>query len=241
MVKLIGFQTSPWTEKARWALDARHIEYDYEEYVPLISEPALRLRVGVRKSRVTVPTLLQPTGKPLMDSYDIARWAQRNGGGSTLFPEHLHTKIAHINAESEQILHILRAHFTHSLLNHPEAKKEQLPPFIPKPLYGMANLGLWYISQKYALPKLSQQELHQHIEPTLTHWQELKGDKDTIFDQWSYADIIVASTLNFIKPHPTRSSGPASDQCQTIDSLAEQFKSLLQWRDEVYAKYRITP
>lgn len=239
-IKLIGFKTSPWTEKARWALDARHIEYHYEEYVPLISEPSLRLRLKQLNRKVTVPVLLRPKqqGKPLMDSYDIARWAQRYGGGEDLFPAQKNAQIAHINADSERLLALVRARFTINILDNEDAKREQLPAFIPQKLYGMANLGLWYLVKKYDLEKQDDTQLIEKLTPILQSWRTQLGDKDTILDQWSYADIIVASTLNFIKPHISRSGGPASDQCQTIEPLAELFNDLCLWRDTVYEKRR---
>jgi glutathione S-transferase len=57
---LVGEGFSPWTEKARWALDHHGIRYRCEEYVPLAGEPWLRLRARRFHGRISVLTCSGP-------------------------------------------------------------------------------------------------------------------------------------------------------------------------------------
>ena len=109
MTELLGIPFSPWSEKARWALDARRVPYAYRVYQPIAGEPALRVKLRRLRGRVTVPVLTTDAGDVLTDSVDIARWADGRGEGPTLFPpEHADT-IARFVALSERALDAARA------------------------------------------------------------------------------------------------------------------------------------
>src|SRR5688572_15609277 len=86
---LLHLPYSPWSERARWALDAKDVTYIPRRYQPVVGEPALRLQLGRQLGRwrgpVSVPILFTATG-PLTDSLDIARWADAHGSGPALFP-----------------------------------------------------------------------------------------------------------------------------------------------------------
>jgi len=71
MRTLVGEAYSPFSEKARWALDHHRIPYAYREHYPLIGELSLRLRARRLKGRVSTPLLLAPEG-PVLDSFAIA-------------------------------------------------------------------------------------------------------------------------------------------------------------------------
>ena len=80
---LIGLAYSPWTQRARWALDHHGIGYAFKHYLPTAGEPMLRLRTGNFFGRVSVPVLLTPHGA-ITDSLSIARHADSVGGFSKL-------------------------------------------------------------------------------------------------------------------------------------------------------------
>jgi glutathione S-transferase len=84
MLELIALSYSPWSLKARWALDHQGVNYKYSEYMPMFGEPALKLRTKSWGSRVTIPILIGD-GVLLKDSFEIARFAHSKGDG-TLFP-----------------------------------------------------------------------------------------------------------------------------------------------------------
>ena len=62
--ELIGIGYSPWTEKARWALDHHGIDYRYSEHLILFGMLPLRIKLGKlsrRQAMVKRPKiLLQP-------------------------------------------------------------------------------------------------------------------------------------------------------------------------------------
>src|SRR5580698_1853504 len=94
MIELLGLVYSPWTEKARWALDVRRVLYTFRPYQPILGEPALRLKLGRLRGRVSVPVLTLDDGRVLADSADIARWADGRGEGPRLFPPEHEAAIA---------------------------------------------------------------------------------------------------------------------------------------------------
>ena len=48
---LYGLSLSPWTERARWALDHHGVAYDYHEHVPMLGEVLLRMKARTRRAR----------------------------------------------------------------------------------------------------------------------------------------------------------------------------------------------
>ena len=86
MPELLGLPYSPWTEKARWALEARGITYEKRRYAPLTGELGLRRKLGKWSGVVSVPVLTDDDGRVIGDSADIARWADQHGTGPTMFP-----------------------------------------------------------------------------------------------------------------------------------------------------------
>src|SRR5215468_11323456 len=109
MTELLGLSYSPWTEKARWALDARRVPYTFRHYQPLLGEPALRLKTRRLAGRVTVPVLTTSDGRVLADSADIARWAGERGEGPLLFPAEHEATVARFVSLSERALAAGRA------------------------------------------------------------------------------------------------------------------------------------
>src|SRR5579862_2703814 len=109
MTELLGLPFSPWSEKARWALDVRRVPYTYRVYQPIVGEPALRMKVGRLRGKVTVPVLTTDDGTVLADSAAIARWADGRGEGAPLFPAEHAAAIARFIDLSERALDAARA------------------------------------------------------------------------------------------------------------------------------------
>ena len=86
---LYGLSYSPWTERARWALDIKKVPYHYKEHSPLLGEYWLRFQA--RKSglsKATVPLYVGGSNS-IGDSFQIMRYADTVGEGTTLFPADL--------------------------------------------------------------------------------------------------------------------------------------------------------
>src|SRR5689334_3306739 len=126
MTELLGLVFSPWTEKARWALDVRRVPYRFRHYEPLIGEPALRLKLRRLTGRVTVPVLTAGDGRVVADSADIARWADGRGEGPLLFPPEHEAAIAGFVALSERALAAGRALSLRRMLADDEALAEMV-------------------------------------------------------------------------------------------------------------------
>src|SRR4051812_19657233 len=82
---LVVLRYSPWSERARWALDHHELRYELVRHEPFIGERKLRRLVGNKTKRPTVPVLITPEGL-LTESWDIVEYADRVGGRSKLIP-----------------------------------------------------------------------------------------------------------------------------------------------------------
>src|SRR5688572_7159844 len=102
MTELLGLSFSPWSEKARWALDVRRVRYRFRHYQPLIGELELRVRTRRLRGVVTVPLLIDDGGRVYDDSAAIARFADTQGEGPALFPAEHEAAIARFIELSER-------------------------------------------------------------------------------------------------------------------------------------------
>src|SRR4051812_21189698 len=108
MIELTALPFSPWSEKARWALDHHRIDYQYHEHIPLLGEIRLRILMRKPRGRVTVP-VLHDGDAWITDSFEIARYADRIGRGARLFPDDKLPEITEWNLRSEAALGAGRA------------------------------------------------------------------------------------------------------------------------------------
>jgi glutathione S-transferase len=83
--QLVSLKVSPWSERAKWALDHHGLTYDVVEHFPILGERRLRRIVGAGKPKATVPVLIAGD-EVLSESWDIASYADRVGTGAKLFP-----------------------------------------------------------------------------------------------------------------------------------------------------------
>src|SRR5258708_12003651 len=83
--KLVSLKVSPWSERAKWALDHHGLTYEVVEHMPVIGERRLRRLVGSGKPRATVPVLIAGA-ELLTESWDIAAYADPEAQGTNLIP-----------------------------------------------------------------------------------------------------------------------------------------------------------
>lgn len=243
-VTLIGLAYSPWTEKARWALEHHGIPYQYEEHLILFGLPRLAWATRTSPLRATVPVLLTPEGA-IFDSFAIARWASRNGGtGASLFPAREEAEISAWNARSERACEAGRVCVTAKVLADPDAQVEALPDFIPRfsrrALRGMARFGAAYLKWEF---DYHERDVAQARERLRGIYQELRaalGGRETILpDGFSMADIAMGVTLQWISP---RAQGrarlkPATRKAWSDPELAREFADLVEWRDRLFDRH----
>lgn len=239
-----GEHFSPWCEKARWALDHHQLKYCYHEHVPLIGELALRRASGRYSGVVSVP-LLVTNSEALMDSRLIALKAEELGIGPLLFPAPIKMEIEHWNTVSETIMRCGRAMLLERLVTRTDALAEQLPDPLPSPLrkllVPMSRLGICFVARKYQT-----QALLPTAELGISHALDvvrkaLSGRNYLCSRRFTFADITIATALQFVKPAPQCfiSLGPATRAAWANERLTRAYKDLIDWRDKTYEAHRV--
>jgi glutathione S-transferase len=242
MSTLVSLAYSPWSQKARWALDHHHVPYRVEPYLPMLGEPLLRARLRRPFGQVTVPVLFTDDG-PIADSLAIARYAERMGSGAPLFPLASLDAIERWNARSDVAMRAGRTLVTRRTLESPGAQAEALPKFIPpgaRPfLRGMAYAGARYLALKYGL-STDTSPAEEALAAELEALRAALAGRPYLLDDFTYADIAMAVVLQMVRP--VRDAfvrlGPATRDAWTIPSLADRFADLVAWRDALYEKHR---
>lgn len=238
---LVGEAFSPWTEKARWALDHHGLLYTYDEYTPLLGEPWLRIRARKPGGPVSVPWLLASDGLTLGDSLAIAREADRRSPGrAPLFPPDRADDVLTWNALSERIKHAGRARILERTEEDHEVAKESLPPFVPdilrSPLAGSVRLATSYLRKKYSVHVIPDDALV----PDLDLLRAALRGNEPLLGTFSIADIALATALQAIEPHAAEPAAllPAQRRAWARPALADAYRDLLAWRDAMYERHR---
>lgn len=245
---LIELPYSPWSERARWALDTRGVSYAKKHYQPLLGEPALRLTTGRWTGNVTVPVLVGE-GRVIADSTEIARFANTQGSGPDLFPAKDSQVIEDIIELVEPALDAARFLALERTLDYDDALLE----LVPRKLRGLggiartiAKLGVQRTIRKYRVSGKSAVHYRATLVDALLKLRaRLEGTSctkapQTILTEFSWADITATQVINFIVP-PNGSTfkiGPGSRKAFTDSKLAGDFVDLVQWRDAVYQAFR---
>lgn len=240
---LTAMPFSPWSEKARWALDHHRIGYTLEVYTPMLSEPALRWRLRRARGKVTVPVLFAE-GEAYTDSFDIAEYAERRGAGPPLFRRGLERAIAGWNQVSEAAMRAGRALVSFRVADDPQARAEALPDLVPRPLRRpldpVARVGVLYLKKKHRFGD------DEHVNRALLRARlgelrdALSDGRRHLLGEFSYADIAMATALQFVSPVDDRHIrlGPATRRAWTDLDLAGELTDLIEWRDQLYAERR---
>lgn len=245
MRRLVVLPVSPWSERAKWALDHHRLAYERIEHVPFLGERKLRRLVGAKKERATVPVLID-NNKVLRDSWDIALYADRHGSGSKLIPDEHRAEIERWNALAEETMSTGRAVIVASTLAHPRALDESLalvPPALRPLLRPISRYGTRWFAKKYGL-RLD--DLDAPIAKMRSALETLRAaiaeSKTPLYltGAFSYADIVMAISLQGIEPVADRywPIGHGTREAWTQAELAEEFRDLLAWRDRLYAEHR---
>ncbi len=236
---LVYLPYSPWSEKARWALDHHRIACRREVYLPMLGEPLLRLRAGRWSGRVTVPLLLGD-GEVLSDSYDIACWADARGIGKPL--RAADAEVRRWNERSEAMLSAGRARTAPRVARDPAALLESLPSPLDKlGSLGLpaAKLGTVFLRRKYRFDDYSNAQHLDVLEEGMAALQAAIARRDTLLDTFSYADIAMAVALGFVSPVERYAElGPHSRVAWSEPELCERYPDVIAWRDAVYARHR---
>jgi glutathione S-transferase len=247
MTELLALPFSPWSEKARWALDVRKVPYRYRHYQPLIGELELRLRTRRLLGAVTVPLLIDDRGRVYEDSASIARFADTQGEGPSLFPAEHEAAIARFIELSERGLAAGRALSLQRQLADDDALAELVPRAIRQRVGRHAarigDLGLRRTMRKYKARRLTQDQHRAHLRGVLDELRaalkDVRTEPKTLLGTFTFADIAAAQVLGFVSP-PTfgLKLGSASRRGFTDPEFAREYADLIAWRDALYECYR---
>jgi glutathione S-transferase len=249
MTELLALPFSPWSEKARWALDVRHVPYAYRVYQPLLGEPALRMKVGRLRGRVTVPVLTTDDGEVLTDSADIARWADQRGDGPSLFPrEHLEA-IARFVDLSERALDAARALTLSRMLGDDLALAEMVPAGLRRLGKVASHVGAFGIRRtlhKYGGGRLALDAHRRALASALGEIRAALGpsgpEPRTLLGTFTFADIAASQALVAAEPPAFGLKlRPASRRCWSDAALRQEYGDLVAWRDALYERHRPRP
>lgn len=238
MLTLIGLSYSPWSIKARWALDHHGVEYKWVEYTPMLGEPLLRLRAGL--GRVSVPLLIDGRERH-RDSFEIARRAETLGHGPTLFPGARIDAISRWNQTAEDLAAAGRALVTPRVHATPAALLESVPPPLRRVGRPLGRMGAAFLTRKYRLDRIPAATARETIGLALEAVREARADGRPYLlgSEFTYADVTTAVSMQFVEPPAERycSLGPASRGCWTTPDLAKDYADVLAWRDDVYRRH----
>jgi glutathione S-transferase len=242
MRTLYGLSQSPWTEKARWALDHHGIAYRYHEHVPVLGEVFLRLKSKRPPGEKPSVPLLVDGADVLPSSLAIARHADGKGRGEPLFPREHEEAVLRWAEISDRIIDVGRVKVLRDLKKDRAAQREALPDFIPGALRGaftpMATTASVFLAKKYGVARDFDREVEARLRPALEEVRRaLKGDY--LEGRFTFADVAIAASLRTLTPESRASIGPATRALWTNDALAAEYADLLTWRDSLYRRHRV--
>jgi len=248
-IELLHIPYSPWSEKARWALEARGVPYRSRYYSPLLGEPELRIRLRRPRGVVSVPVLFTPAG-PLADSLAIARHAAASGSGPDLFPAGSEAAMGRWVALSEDGLAAGRKRSLERVLASPEALREMVPKGL-RSVLGPLAVKIAAAGVRRTLKKYGSHRLVDPVATLRAVSGELRyalgriaapaddGPKTLLPTGFSFADIAIAQALAFVSPPSSGLRiGPANREAFTDPEFAPELADLIAWRDALYLRYR---
>ncbi|MEM8983204.1 MAG: glutathione S-transferase N-terminal domain-containing protein [Pseudomonadota bacterium] len=231
---LYGESFSPWTKKARWALEICGHTYTYREYTPTLSEPGLRFKLRQWRGLVSVPVLFADT-QIVRGSWDIARFASDRSLTATLGDFGANEAW---NVLSEAALAEGRTRVVRGVLANDAALAESLPSFVPDPLRPwlrfVARDAVRRLDRKYA-NLVRPGSLRIALEKTRDALAAVPGDY--LLGDFSYTDISMAVLLEVVAPRAKADPplGAAMQACWIDERLAAEFADLVAWRDRLAA------
>ena len=242
--RLVSLNVSPWTERAKWALDHHGLTYEVAEHLPILGERRLRRLVGPGKPRATVPVLVAGT-EVVSESWDIAVYADREGEAPKLIPSGQESPIRAWAALADEGANAGRPLIIAAMLASGPALDEQGPPGVPgwlrRPMRPIARAVTRAFARKYDF-RLEERDTHTRaVRAALDRLRlGLEASSPYLQGVFTYADIAMASLIQGISPVDDRflRIGPATRAAWTQVPLASEYADLVLWRDRLYESNR---
>ncbi|GIL54019.1 hypothetical protein Vafri_9572 [Volvox africanus] len=248
--ELVSLRISAWSLKARFALKYHCIKYRTTPYLPVFGELKLRLRLWEWRRKLTVPIMFTPKDGVLVQSYDIAQWADRHSArpdAVQLFPEGKEVQIASWNAKSDAVLFFGRSALVESLLSDPAALRQQIPPGLR--WLGLLGTALTAAIARWLRDKYREESSRTSLTRVLDVFREAQavlrgpgalgpdGERHLVGGALSYADIAMAVAVQALKPFGPSSAASARPPLKVLQPYQAEFADLIAWRDALFAKY----
>jgi glutathione S-transferase len=238
---LVHLPQSPWSEKARWALDHHGVEYKLVEHVPMVFEPVLRIWSRDLRRKITVPILFDES-HTFSDSLAIAERAEEVGRGSPLFPRSHLAEIVGWNEVAERIMWAGRARAMERMLQNKQSLVEQLPPFLRpggRALLPLAKAGAAFVRSKHVPRTTSPAELEAAMTAGLDKARAALATSAYLTGgAFTFADVAIACALGFVVPPARLPLGPATRDVFSDPKLASVYADLVAWRDRLIEHHR---
>lgn len=236
-VTLVGLGYSPWTHRARWALDHHKVGYTFEHYLPVVGEPMLRARTRKWSGKISVPVLLTPHGA-ITDSVDIVRHADSIGSGSKLFDGH-ESAVSKWLAIAEEALSAARGLVIRATEQNPRAQEEAvslpMPAALKRPT---AKFGTFMLTRKWEA-RLPDDEAESRVSSALEQLRAALDGREYLDREFSLADMLMAGVVQSIQPVADKyiPLAPGTREVWTRPALAARFGDLVGWRDQLFHKH----
>lgn len=233
---------STWSIKARWALAHHGVQYEKVEFIPTLSNAALRARTRQWTGPFTVPVLIDDSGV-YGDSFDIALRAEAIGRGAPLVPDDLRPDIEAWNTRADALATHGRIAATAAVCADRDARRASVPGFIPRAVRGLAlplvDVASHYLARKYGFEVGARAPAIQAMRVELEGARDALAGRPYLLERFTLADVSLASALQFVKPvHddyiPLK---PAFRRAWEVDELIADFGPVLEWRDRVFAEH----
>jgi glutathione S-transferase len=192
-----------------------------------------------------VPVLVAGT-EVLTDSWDIARYADREGRGEKLFAPGREAEIRRWNDLAETTSQSGRALVMAATFASPAALDANLPPAVPafvRPLLRPVTRSITKrFLQKYEVTLGDGEAPLRTVRAALDQIRAALAGRPYLLGSFSYADIVAATLLQGIVPVADRylRLPPATRAAWTRRPLDTDFADLVAWRDGLYEKHRGT-
>ncbi len=242
MTDLFTIGYSPWSEKARWALDHHRIDYrERNRYLPGFTVPWLRIRFAL-PAALTLPLLIAKSER-IFDSKRIAQWADACGQGSRLFPPENLGDIEQWNSRCEEVLDSGRALFLQRLVDDAEARALMLPRWAANStlLHQYARRRSRSLLNKYGGALRTPDAHRSRMRGTFEHVRAALADgRRYLLGPFTFADIAAATSMHYLTPvvHSRVPVERRAHQLWSINELAAEFPDLLHYRDALYQSER---
>lgn len=243
---LVASPLSPWSEKARWALDHHRIDYVERTQIPVLSAPRLRWKLRRLHDRHVAPIFFDRRGALCLDPLDIARYAERTGEGAPLFRRGEEQAIARWDELSERAMYAARALISRRMAADPDSRHEALVTVAPRRLASLlkpaAVLAARLLQFRHRGREADEDPDRARLRVILAELRSALSDGRSylVGGSLSYCDIAMASALNGVAPAeaPHLPLGRSTRRTSTDGELAGEFPDLLGWRDQIYAEHR---